>query len=52
MKLLDRVRGAMRTRDYSRRTEEAYVHWIRISQVTTPTMKDVAACSDARGQAD
>ena len=29
VKLLDRVRGAIRTRHYSRRTEEAYVHWIR-----------------------
>jgi integrase len=28
-KLLDRVRAAIRTRHYSRRTEEAYVHWIR-----------------------
>jgi integron integrase len=29
VKLLDRVRDAIRTRHYSRRTEEAYVHWIR-----------------------
>lgn len=28
-KLLDRVRHAIRARHYSRRTEEAYVHWIR-----------------------
>jgi len=28
-KLLDRVRDAVRTRHYSRRTEEAYVGWIR-----------------------
>lgn len=28
-KLLDQVRDAIRTRHYSRRTEEAYVHWIR-----------------------
>ena len=28
-KLLDHVREAIRTRHYSRRTEEAYVHWIR-----------------------
>ena len=28
-KLLDRVRAEIRTRHYSRRTEEAYVHWIR-----------------------
>ena len=28
-KLLDRVRVAIRTRHYSRRTEEAYVLWIR-----------------------
>ena len=28
-KLLDRVRDAIRVRHYSRRTEEAYVHWIR-----------------------
>jgi hypothetical protein len=28
-KLLDRVRAAIRTRHYSRRTEEAYVHWTR-----------------------
>jgi integron integrase len=27
-KLLDRVREAIRTRHYSRRTEDAYVHWI------------------------
>jgi integron integrase len=29
VKLLDRVRNAIRTRHYSRRTEEAYAHWIR-----------------------
>jgi integron integrase len=29
MKLLDRVRAALRTRHYSLRTEEAYVGWIR-----------------------
>ncbi|MBI3492116.1 MAG: integron integrase [Acidobacteria bacterium] len=28
-KLLDRVRDAIRTRHYSRRTEDAYVYWIR-----------------------
>ena len=28
-KLLDRVRGGIRSRHYSRRTEESYVHWIR-----------------------
>lgn len=28
-RLLDRVRHAIRTRHYSRRTEEAYVYWIR-----------------------
>ena len=28
-KLLDRVRQAIRTRHYSPRTAEAYVHWIR-----------------------
>jgi integron integrase len=28
-KLLDRVRTAIRTRHYSRRTEDAYTHWIR-----------------------
>jgi len=28
-RLLDRVREAIRTRHYSRRTEKAYVHWIR-----------------------
>ena len=28
-KLLDQVRRALRTKHYSRRTEEAYVHWIR-----------------------
>ena len=28
-RLLDRVRGAIRTRHYSRRTEKAYVAWIR-----------------------
>jgi hypothetical protein len=26
---LDRVRGAVRARHYSRRTEEAYIAWIR-----------------------
>jgi len=29
LKLLDRVRHVIRARHYSRRTEEAYVHWIR-----------------------
>jgi hypothetical protein len=28
-RLLDRVRAAARVRHYSRRTEVAYVHWIR-----------------------
>jgi len=28
-KLLDRVRDEIRMRHYSRRTEEAYAHWIR-----------------------
>jgi integrase len=28
-RLLDRVREAIRTRQYSRRTEAAYVHWIK-----------------------
>ena len=28
-KLMDRVRHAIRLRHYSRRTEEAYVYWIR-----------------------
>ena len=28
-KLLDQVRAAIRTKHYSRRTEEAYVHWIK-----------------------
>src|SRR5262245_1841108 len=28
-KLLDRVRLAVRARHYSRRTEKAYVHWIK-----------------------
>ncbi len=28
-KLLDRVRHEIRTRHYSRRTEDAYVHWIK-----------------------
>ena len=28
-RLLDRVRGALRARHYSRRTEDAYVAWIR-----------------------
>ena len=28
-RLLDRVRAALRARHYSRRTEEAYVAWIR-----------------------
>ena len=29
VKLLDQVREAIRVRHYSRRTEEAYAHWIR-----------------------
>jgi hypothetical protein len=29
LKLMDRVRHVIRARHYSRRTEEAYVHWIR-----------------------
>lgn len=28
-KLLDHVRQVLRARHYSRRTEEAYIHWIR-----------------------
>lgn len=28
-KLLDRVRQRIRARHYSRRTEQAYVHWIK-----------------------
>jgi len=28
-KLLDRVRDEIRMRHFSRRTEEAYAHWIR-----------------------
>ena len=28
-RLLDRVREAVRARQYSRRTEKAYVHWIK-----------------------
>ena len=28
-KLLERLRAALRTRHYSRRTEEAYVYWVR-----------------------
>ena len=28
-RLLDRVREAVRTRHYSRRTEKAYTHWIK-----------------------
>ena len=28
-RLLDRVRAAIRSRHYSRRTEKAYVHWIK-----------------------
>jgi len=34
-RLLDRVRDAIRLRHYSRRTEEAYVGWIRRSSCTT-----------------
>ena len=29
LRLLDRVRRAISTRHYSRRTEKAYVHWIK-----------------------
>jgi len=28
-KLMERVRAEIRSRHYSRRTEDAYVHWIR-----------------------
>lgn len=28
-RLMEQVRGEIRTRHYSRRTEDAYVHWIR-----------------------
>ncbi len=28
-KLLDRLREALRSRHYSRRTEEAYFHWVK-----------------------
>ena len=28
-RLMDQVRGEIRARHYSRRTEDAYVHWIR-----------------------
>jgi len=28
-KLLDQVREALRTRHYSRRTEESYCHWVK-----------------------
>ena len=28
-KLLDQVRGALRSRHYSKRTEQTYVHWIK-----------------------
>jgi len=28
-RLIDRFRAAIRSRHYSRRTEEAYVHWIK-----------------------
>src|SRR2546426_9700720 len=31
-RLLDRVRAALRARHYSRRTEKAYVHWIKRSE--------------------
>ncbi len=34
-RLLDRVRQAIRTRHYSRRTEKAYVHWITGSSATS-----------------
>jgi len=29
LRLLDRVREAIRRKHYSRRTEETYVHWIK-----------------------
>jgi integron integrase len=29
VKLIDQIRAVIRTRHYSRRTEEAYIHWVR-----------------------
>ena len=61
-KLLDRVREAIRARHYSRRTEEAYVHWIRRyivfhgkrhpstrGSATPPGLRIFAACSGGHG---
>ncbi|MDO8794814.1 MAG: integron integrase [Vicinamibacterales bacterium] len=48
-KLLDRVRDAVRTRHYSRRTEEAYVAWIRryivFHRTTHPTQMGASKIS-------
>jgi len=42
-RLLDRVREAIRTRHYSRRTEKAYVHWIKRS---VPNCWPILRCLD------
>lgn len=38
-KLLDRVRIAIRTRHHSRRTEEAYVGWIKTTMIYTHVLQ-------------
>ena len=51
-KLLDRVRHAIRTRHYSRRTEQAYVDWIRryivFHRMTHPAQMGAGQCVDAK----
>ena len=41
-RLLDRVRAALRLRHYSRRTEEAYVAWIR-----RYVLKSISLCTSS-----
>jgi hypothetical protein len=52
-KLLDQVRDAIRTRHYSRRTEEAYVAWIRryivFHRVTHPAQMGAPEISRLQG---
>jgi hypothetical protein len=42
-RLLDRVREALRVRHYSRRTEEAYVAWIRAAYLPSEVRPGLAA---------
>jgi hypothetical protein len=46
-RLLDQVRAAIRVRHYSRRTEDAYAHWVRrfISFLSCVTLDMGALCT-------